>query len=766
MAFGKLRAARDSKRMTVRLALCIVGAGSIALGAPGPRARAADTPPGEAATAAAAHDTLADSPEAADRTELATIVVTAQRRPETLEDVPAAVTALDGEALAEAGVLSTLDLQTVVPSLTYMATGHGAQPYLRGVGTRQFPIGMESSVASYIDDRYVARPFAAMFNLLDVERVEVLKGPQGTLYGRNAAAGAIRAITKDPGTSPSLEIAGKLGRYDDASLSFIGGGPLSGALRGQVAAEIEQRDGLATNLVAGRGESDDIDRELFRGKLLWGVGERVAGKLSLSWWRRTDWAGRDLVAAGVPEANRGAALYGGITSRDRAHFATALANDNDLHEASATLRFDAGLGALALVSITTYTQGNYVQSIDVDTSSAVLLDLYATETSRTLTQEVHLLSTGKRRVEWLAGVFYYREDGSNIYVFPDSLLARPLYPQGTDVTNGLQHVDTEAYALFAQGAHAFNDRWSLTLGGRFSRENKTATLDAVAGAFTNAPAPYADARSWDELTPHASIEYRGAFGLAYLSYSRGFKSGGYNYPASLNPVLDPEVLDGYELGVKARLANGRLSINSAVFYSALENLQVTRGGPGAYLATENAADARVRGVEIDYSLAVTADLALNGGAAWLDSEYTSYTAAALVPLYSSPYGSAPLAGGLDVRGRPLLRSPKQAWYVELRYRRRLAGGGSVPVSVNYAYKGDYYFDFSAVPETEWLKQRAYGVLNARAAYVARAERWQVGVFVTNLTNEVYYEDAVLTSVSSRVSYADPRQYGVDFRLKL
>ncbi|HET8698833.1 MAG TPA: TonB-dependent receptor [Gammaproteobacteria bacterium] len=715
---------------------------------------------------AASGDPASDPSGALDDAGLATIVVTAQRRPETLDDVPLAVSALDGNALAEAGVESTIDLQTVVPSLTYLATGHGAQPYLRGVGTRQFPIGMESSVASYIDDRYVARPFAAMFDLLDVERVEVLKGPQGTLYGRNAAAGAIRAITKDPGTSPSMELAGKLGQYDDASLSFIGGGPLFGAVRGQVAAEIEQRDGLATNLAGGRPESDDIDRQLLRGKLLWSMGPRVAGKLSLSWWRRTDWAGRDLVAAGVPEANRGAALYGGITSRNRMRFATALDNDNDLHEASATLRFDADLGALELVSISTYTDGSYVQSIDVDASSAVLVDLYATETSRTFAQELRLLSTGKRRFEWLAGLFYYREDGSNIYVFPDSLLAQPLYPQGTDVTNGLQQVDTEAYALFAQGTHAFNDRWSFTLGGRYSRESKKAALDAVPGAFTNAPAPYADARSWDQLSPHASLEYRGAFGLAYLSYSRGFKSGGYNYPASLNPVLDPEVLHGYELGLKSRLAGGRLSINSAIFYSDLEDLQVTRGGTGAYLATENAANARVRGVELDYSLALSGDLALNGGAAWIDSEYTSYTAAALVPLYSPPYGSAPLPGGLDVHGRPLLRSPKQAWYVGLRYRQRLAGGGSVPVSVNYAHKGDYYFDFSAVPETEWLRQRGYGVLNARAAYVARADRWQVGVFVTNLTNEAYYEDAVLTNVSSRVSYADPRQYGVDFKLKL
>jgi iron complex outermembrane receptor protein len=135
-----------------------------------------------------------------------------------------------------------------------------------------------------------------------------------------------------------------------------------------------------------------------------------------------------------------------------------------------------------------------------------------------------------------------------------------------------------------------------------------------------------------------------------------------------------------------------------------------------------------------------------------------------VPLHVPPYGSAPLAGGLDVRGRSLLRAPDQALYAGVRYERRLADGGRMPLNVNYAYKGDYYFDFSATPETEWLKQHAYGVLNARIAYAGK--RWEFGLWGTNLMDEDYYEDAVLNSVSSRVSYADPRSYGIDFKLRL
>jgi iron complex outermembrane receptor protein len=138
----------------------------------------------------------------------------------------------------------------------------------------------------------------------------------------------------------------------------------------------------------------------------------------------------------------------------------------------------------------------------------------------------------------------------------------------------------------------------------------------------------------------------------------------------------------------------------------------------------------------------------------------------LVPLLAPPYGSAPLAGGLDVRGRSLLRSPDEAAHLGVRYDRRLARGGSVPLRIDYAYKGTYYLDFSAAPETEWLRQGSYGVLNARLAYVAPGAKWEIGLWGANVTDEAYYEDAVLTSVSSRVSFADPRTYGIDVKLRL
>jgi iron complex outermembrane receptor protein len=723
------------------------------------------------AMASAYGQTATDSPSNVEQADTAaaaleTILVTAQRRSENLQDVGMAVAVLDADTLLDAGVTDAMQLQTVVPSLTYVATGYSAQPYLRGIGTRLSTVGLEPSIATYIDDRYVARPFAAMFDMLDVERVEVLKGPQGMLYGRNAAGGAIRAITGDP-DEPAVEIAGRAGAYAERRLSVVAGGPLADTWRGQIAAAIERRDGFAANLVPeGRATADDVDRVAYRGKLLWDATDTITAKLGLSWWKYTDWGGRDVIAAGVPEANRGGALYGGLTSRERDRVATTLTADNDLSELAADLRFDVRLANLDFVSVTTYADAEFDQVFDIDASSVALVDLLAIEPSETLSQEFQLLSREGASLEWLAGVYLYRQDAANTYIFLDAVSAQPTLDVGTDVTNGRQDVLTEAYALFAQAAYPLGERWTGRFGGRFSSEHKRATLTDVAGAMTNVPTPYADEHDWDQFTPRVSLEYRGDFGLAYATYSRGFKSGGYNYPASINPVLNPETLDSYEIGVKSDLANDRLQLSSALFSYDFRDLQVTRGGSGTFITTENAASARVRGLELDLRAAVSSTLSIDFGLALIDSEYTDYTAAVLVPQLAPPYGSAPLPGGLDVRGRPLLRSPDRAAYVGIHYERPLASGGRIPVSIDYSYKGSYYFDFSAVPETEWLKQDAYGVLNIRAAYSSAQGGWEIGVWGRNVTDASYYEDAVLITASSRIVYADPRTYGVDFKLRL
>ena len=251
------------------------------------------------------------------------------------------------------------------------------------------------------------------------------------------------------------------------------GGPLSDALRGQITAAVERRDGFATNLVAsGRATADDVDRQIYRGKLLWDVTDGIDAKLTVSGWNYTDWTGRDLVAAGVPEANGGVALYGGVTSRDQDEFATTIAGDDDLNETAADLRFDVSLGDLSFVSVTTYTETDFDYTFDVDASSINLLDLDAVELSETWSQEFQLLSREGASLEWIAGGYFYSQQASNLFVFEDPVSAQPAFAVGTDISNGLQGVSTDSFAVFAQGSYAFRERWTATLGGRWTRESK------------------------------------------------------------------------------------------------------------------------------------------------------------------------------------------------------------------------------------------------------------------------------------------------------
>ena len=245
------------------------------------------------------------------------------------------------------------------------------------------------------------------------------------------------------------------------------------ALRGQITAAVERRDGFATNLVAsGRATADDVDRQIYRGKLLWDVTDGIDAKLTISGWKYTDWTGRDLVAAGVPEANRGVALYGGVTSRDQDEFATTIAGDDDLNETAADLRFDVSLGDLSFVSVTTYTETDFDYTFDVDASSINLLDLDAVELSETWSQEFQLLSREGASLEWIAGGYFYSQKASNLFVFEDPVSAQPAFAVGTDISNGLQGVVTDSSAVFAQGSYAFRERWTATLGGRWTRESK------------------------------------------------------------------------------------------------------------------------------------------------------------------------------------------------------------------------------------------------------------------------------------------------------
>lgn len=687
------------------------------------------------------------------------VMVTAQKRSESLQDVPIALSAFSGDTLKDLGVNNIKDIQAVTPNFVVNNTGAIAQPYLRGIGTRLSNMGLEPSIATYIDDRYISRPAATLFELADVERIEILKGPQGTLYGRNAAGGAVRVVTMAPADELEGLISAGIGNYDSRSLSGTASVPLSDTVKTRFSAMTKQRDGYADNLSPlGVSELDDQDFQAYRAKLQWNMTDDASMLLSVGYFEQDDNNGNDVVALPPYDKNRGIDR-GGVTGLDPDEVGTAIDLNIDSDELSAQLRFDIAFEGVDFAAMTTYSDwNNNTRPTDGDGTSAAVLDVTsATEDSETYSQELQLLSNSDGDWDWLAGVYFYHQEGnSNIMLDVGASSLASLQNQS---------VDTDAWSIFGQTTWQINDTWALTLGGRWNDEEKDVSMTEEPGTImaggTAGKLPFDDNESWSEFTPKATLEYSFDAGMAYLTYSRGFKSGGFNYPAVANEPLDPEILDMYELGYKADLLEGSLRLNAALFYYDYQDLQVTRAGSGEggsiTLTTENAADAEVLGFEFDVNWLATEYLTLSAGAGFLDSEYQDYDASAKVFLETT-------AGMTDVffdaSGESLLRAPDTSAYVSAKYEFS-AGDATVPVVLTYSYKDEYDFDFIASEETDAIRQDAYGLLSARISYQSPNKDWSVALWGSNLTDEEYFDDIVANSAGIRGSYGVPRTYGVE-----
>jgi len=692
--------------------------------------------------------------------ELEQMVVTARKRTENLQEVPLSISAFSGEDLTRFGIQTTQSLQSAVPGLVFNNTGSSAQPYLRGVGTRFAFAGLESSVATYLDDRYLARAQATMFQLADIERIEVLRGPQGTLYGRNATGGAIRVLTRGVEETFSGNITGTLGDYKLRAISGTVNIPLSSTFGTRLTALIRKRDGYADNLDPnGVSQLDDRDVSVLRGKFRWDISERVSSLLTVQYSDQKDNFSNDLIDLSPPGLNLGIAA-GGISGISRGEVATAIDSVISDEQLSMDLRFDVNLPRVDFVSITGYHDFEQDTNTDADgTSSATIDAIHVPQEARAFSQEFQLLSATEGPWDWITG-FYFFDENADFEVVLD---------RGAGLeSQGDQRAETTAFALFGQATYDFNPDWSLTLGARWSYEEKKARVRAssIAGS-TLPPVPYADEDDWSELTPKLTVVRRIAPGMLYLTYARGFKSGGYNYAASVSggQPLDPEILDMLELGWKTSHADGRLQFSGSLFYYDYKDLQVTRVVAGTGVnRTENAADAEALGLDLDLTWLPTDWMVLTAGLSLLDSQYKDFDASATV--FNAALTGDPDEPGMstvlfDASGEDLLRAPGASMFLSVLVQIPLAAI-QAPVTVTYSYKDDYLFDFVADPSTERLSQNSYGLLSARATVTTPNEALSFSIWGNNLTNEEdYFTDIVANAAGIRGSPGAPRAWGVD-----
>jgi iron complex outermembrane receptor protein len=699
------------------------------------------------------------------------IVVTAQKREQNLQQVPIAVTAVSGAALGARGIT---DLSSFAEATSGLQLGEGASgvvmPFLRGVGTSATNLGSESSVAVYADGVYFSRLPAGFFSLSDVERVEVLKGPQGTLFGRNSSAGVIQIITKDPSHTPTMNGSVSYGDYNTVQSSFYAGTGISDKAAVDVAVSYRnQGDGYGRDITTGNRANYNDDLTV-RSKLLIEPGD--ATRITVGGYFAHSKVGL-----------QGNTYPGTIQGYSSAPFAALPPlgfydqrnNSDSFARASSwgiSIKLQQDFGFAQFNSISAYSHENEFIVADGDYTERpdflVLIDGHVNQT----TQEFQLTSPKDSRLNWIAGSFYYNA----LSVFDNDKLLTPsgalAAAFGPGLTAGAEQ-RARSTAGYAQASYEVLPKLNLTGGLRYTHDvveaNGYVGLDFPTPAIIYQPGAATSPRS--KTTYKAALDYQVTeAALGYVSVSEGYKSNSFNLQ-TYNPVANrPEILNAYELGMKSDLHNRRLRVNSAIFLYNIKSPQVLLF-ENSTTVTSNAGAARVKGAEIEMQAVVTSGLNTRFSATYLDSKYASYGtvgadgtiidgAPSGPPNLSSPFGALPLRT-VDATGNYTPQAPKITLSTGFDYTMSTPVGGFI-FNMDYYYNSGFYWE----PDN-FLHQNSYGLLDARIKYKP-TDRFAVAVWGKNLIDEHCASLALTQAGPAGYPYiaAPPPTFGVSFEFKL
>ncbi|MFD0847276.1 TonB-dependent receptor [Sphingosinicella xenopeptidilytica] len=672
------------------------------------------------------------------------IVVTAQRRAENLQKVPISISAFGADTLNQNNISSGLDLGKVVPSLKINTDSSTVTTFLRGVGSSVAAVGNEASVPVYIDGVYFSRVQPVLLRLNNITRVEVLKGPQGTLFGRNASGGLVHVITRDPQPGQKLELNGRFAyeSYEtvDASASMATG------LGESVAIDIsglyrDQSDGWGTNFATG-GDWSKEKQWLARGKLVANLTSTTTLKLEADYSR-----GRTDIASPSHYFDHRQGYADGsimplplIGLRDAQSDGPSFQIDR-VYGGSATIEQDLGFATLIDTLAIRKNRQEYYLDLDASPLPAnnVLLDGYGNDTIN----ELRLVSNGGGKLSWTAGLFYMHQvQGYDPAVF-SGFVYGPLVGAGNGY--GIRAKQTiKSYAGYAQGAYELTDSLKLTLGLRYTVDKVRAEGDqrVFVPSVTEIVIPGSagvDRTQFEKLTWRSALDYEVAPNiLLFASASRGFKGGGYAllpFTAGSQPAR-PEVLDAYEAGFKSELLDRRLRLNVAAFWYDIKDPQVfTTPSPGVTVVT-NAEKARSRGIDIDGEAFLSDRLSVTFSASHLDSKYLKYVAAPFYyPNPNPPFGNSAVVAGL-ANGNRLTRAPEFSGNLGLAYNLPLSNDGSIRITTNVSWTDKFYWD----PDNRNV-QPNYALVDAQIAYTFPGEMATLSVFGRNLTDKFYYTNA-------------------------
>lgn len=743
------------------------------------------------------------------------ILVTARRRTERAQDVPIALSVVSADSLQKTGSFTLGQIQQLVPSLqVFSFNPRNTNINIRGLGSNVALTndGLENGVGVYIDNVYYGRVGQSQFDLVDLDRVEVLRGPQGTLFGKNTTAGAINITSRLPSFQPEFSGEATLGDYGYHQVR----GSVSGPLLGDVAAARlsiadTHRDGFIDNLTTGK-KVHDYDNFTARGQLLVKPASTLDIRLIADFSRQrqhccinllTDYFGTYDNGTVVPNNFVDRVTRAGYTPLPFTPFARKTdANSNfqaNMYSYGFSGQVDWDLGNAALTSITAYRRWIWNPANDSDaTALPVTTVAQQKNRQRQFSQELRLASTGERRLDYVVGLYYfwqivrgygdfeYGPAAGNWFRPPSSPLPLATWNAALDGfhASSISTPETRSYAAFGQTVWHISDALSLTTGLRFTHEKKHGDYEQLQTAGQditlfpgaqgirnnfNPAVAFSARRKDDSLSGTINLAYKVDRDiLVYASYSRGSKSGGLNLttlPAGIDPTVKPEKVDAYEIGFKSNLLDRKLTLNAAAFWTEVRDYQtaITEQIPSTvnfrqYIA--NIGKVRSRGIEGDAIFSPSEWVSLSASATYVDAKYLDY-----------PNGPAPVESGqaiADLTGQTLSGVPKFTYTVGADVAQPVGSFGFGDLELyghaDYSHRSSF---FTAASNSRFSKVTGYGLLNARIGLRADDQRWDLSLWSKNLLDKNYFQTLSPQNFGLVTGLVgEPRTIGVTLRTKI
>jgi len=738
------------------------------------------------------------------------VVVTARKREENLQETPLAITVITDDAIEDRSMRDLRDVSDYTPNLNFtLGGGNGggapseATVYIRGLGQIDTGIYSDPGVGIYVDGVYLARAQGSVVDLFDLERVEVLRGPQGTLFGKNTTGGAIQLVTKKPDGEFNGYLQGTFGELDRLDFTARVDGSLGENLYASLALATRNRDGYTRSLANGETMNDD-NRDSARIAVRWLASEKTTADFSIDALRERrsalDQKLISVIPADLLDFYNQALVGAGLTPLTDAFITDDLftsysdfpsRSDGDIF--GTNFQFNHLFGDWNFHSITAYRRYEYEGSADFDGAPNRLFDRSYQQEQDQFSQELQISGVAvDDRLDWFLGALYFEENpvdrgvaNSLVELFgaleaapgaiyappgvPDSFCDPGPPPPGVPCFGGADNplnfaffngdgqretlaIDTTSTALFGEATLAVNDRLSATAGVRYTYEEKAFDFQQLRPA--SPPLDLFAEETWDNWSPRVSLAYQARDNaLLYGSIARGFKSGGFNGRLFNRDQLDPydeEKVWAYEAGFKTDFLDRRLRFNGAAFYSDYTDIQFSAAlvidGVPTFIVL-NAAEARVTGIELELEARPIQGLEILAGIGYIDSEYTKVES----------------EGGVPENG-VLPKTPEWDLNFGVQYAFEVDRTGALILRGDYNYRSEY---FNEITNSPLVAENGYGLVNARVTFAPAGKPWEVALFGTNLTDERFIEAGAVSPAIGLASViaGRPREWGLSLEYR-